>query len=94
MQVMIELIGLALLGQLIHVLKKIVTRSDNTRFSISFFVKKNWASLLLNIASVIALIWVAPDIIGSSKVMAVVAGFAGHSLFMDMVGAAKTKFKK
>ena len=100
----LTLLGLALLGLFIHVLMKIVNRSNKktTKFSFKVFFSDsmNWVRIVLSIASIFALLLMSEEIgnmIGitltdgspAPKVFAFGAGYFNHSIIRNVLKSFK-----
>ena len=99
-----ELLLLAFLGMVIHILMKVASRKDKKTNKISLKVwaqdKMNWIRLALSILSTLALMIMSPDVIdmfgiklsdGSPaiKVFAFGAGYLNHSIIRNVLKAFK-----
>lgn len=100
-----EYLGLALLGLLIHILMKVISRPNkkSNKVSIKAFFKDsmNWVRILLSVASIVALLMMAEDLADmlgitlgdgspARKVFAFGSGYLNHSLIFN----ALRMFKK
>lgn len=94
-----EYVLLALLGMTIHVVMKVLNRSNKSEpLSLRFYLRshKNWLRGILTILSVIAILYMADDIgnmLGitlsdgspAKGVMAFLAGYMNHSLIRNLL---------
>jgi hypothetical protein len=96
----LELILLAVLGMIIHVLMKVSERADKkqNKFSLKVFFSDsmNWVRILLSLTSVLALMIMADDVADvmgitlsdgapAKEIFAFGAGYLNHSLIRNLL---------
>lgn len=100
----VETITLALLGLIIHeMIKFMIRKKKDTKFSFSFWIKDNWMSVVLSVACTFSLLLMLDDITNyfniqteeNSSIESILAftfGYLNQSLIKNIIGIFKNIF--
>lgn len=93
---------LAILGNVLHVLKKLIYAKQKKGFLFSIFMSKNWLSIIFGLIATIVLCYVLIEPISQyyldsdliERVLPLTVGWSASSLLNDIVKIGENKIKQ